>query len=39
MLLTISIIERHEKTNKRLNNTNEQKEDQTLKKFWQFTGE
>ena len=39
MLLTISIIERHEKTNKRLNKTNEQKEERTLKKRWQFTDE
>ena len=31
MLLTISIIERHEKTNKRLNKTNEQKEERTWK--------
>ena len=31
MLLTISIIERHEKTNKRLNKTNEQKESEPWK--------
>ena len=39
MLLTISIIEGHEKTNKQLNKTNEQKGQRTLKKYLQFTGE
>ena len=40
MLLTISIIEsQHEKPNERLNKTNEQKEERTLKKCWQFTDE